>query len=310
VKDDLVSIIIPAYNAEPYLRRAIDSVLGQTYAPIEVVVVDDGSTDGTAAICRDYGDRIIYIHQENQGVSVARNRGIQESKGELIGFLDADDWYLPNKLSDLVSLLKRHPQAGAATAAHIVKLPNEERRNPPQGCVFSEGTASGIIDLYEQRSQGRLIINSDTVLLRKSTLNSVGGFRPDLRFGEDVELWARIAGSYDWAYLDETVSVYDRTSETSVTALTPLCGHGIGFLYTNSEIKKHLRPSARRFYRKYRQQLSLQRMTLAMKHSDRAFVKACLQRALPPPFNLRAVCLCMLALMPTSVWKLVFHLKR
>jgi glycosyltransferase involved in cell wall biosynthesis len=308
VKEDLVSIIIPAFNAEQYLRRGIDSVLGQSYAPIEVLVVDDGSTDGTAAICREYEGRITYVHQENQGVSVARNRGIQESNGEFIAFLDADDWYLPNKISDLVTLLKHHPEADGATAAHIVKLRNEERRNPPQGCVFNSGGISGIVDLYLHRSQGRFVIHTSTVLVKKTALDAVGGFRPDLRFGEDVELWARIAGRFDWAYLDQTVSIYDRTSESSVTALTPLCGHGIGFLYTNREIKKYLRPSVRRHYRIYRQQLCLQRMRLAMKHSDRALVRACLARALPP-FGLHAVLLCMLALMPPQVWKLAFRLR-
>lgn len=310
MKSELVSIVIPAYNAERYLRRAIDSVLGQSYTSIEVLVVDDGSTDGTAEICHQYGTKITYIRQENQGVSVARNRGVQESDGEFVAFLDADDWYLPNKLTDLVALLNRHPDAGGATGAHIVNLLGEKRRNPPQGCVFDPGTTSGIIDLYLHRSEGRFVIHTSTVLVRKTALDSVGGFRPDLRFGEDVELWARIAGKYEWAYLDQTVSVYDRTSESSVTALTPLCGHGIGFLYTNREIKRHLRPTVRRHYRIYRQQLSLQRMTLAMKHSDRALVKACLERALPPPFSLRVLLLCILALMPSSLWRFICRLKR
>jgi glycosyltransferase involved in cell wall biosynthesis len=310
VKDSLVSVIIPAYNAERYLRRSIESVLSQNYAPIEVIVVDDGSSDDTASICQEYADQVTYIHQDNKGVSVARNRGIQESNGEFIAFLDADDWYLPNKLSDLTELLKQYPEAGGATASHIVKLRDEERCNPPQGSVFSTGTTSGIIDLYVHRSQGRFVIHTSTVLIRKAVLDAVGGFRPDLRFGEDVELWARIAGRYDWVFLDKTVSVYNRMSESSVTALTPLCGHGIGFLYTNQEIKTHLRPSARKYYRKYRQQLSLQRITLAMKSDDRELVKACLVRALPPPFSLRALFLCALALMPPLVWKLAARLRR
>lgn len=310
MKNALISVIIPAFNAERYLRRAIDSVLCQTYTSFEVIVVDDGSTDGTSIICHEFGDNLKYIRHENQGVSVTRNRGIQESNGQLIAFLDADDWYMPNKLSDLADLLNHYPDVGGATAAHIVKLPNEERCNPPQGSIFAAGATSGIIDLYEHRSQGRFVIHTSTVLVRKTALDAVGDFRPDLRFGEDVELWARIAGKYDWVYLDKPVSVYDLTSESSVTALTPVCEHGIGFLYTNREIKKHLRHDARKYYRRYRQQLCLQRMTLAMKHSDLTLVKACLTRALPPPFSLRAALLCILALMPPPVWKLAFSLWR
>ena len=101
----LVTAVIPAYNAERYLRDAIDSVLGQTFPGIEVIVVDDGSTDGTARIARSFGDRVQYVHQENRGVSSARNRGVAMARGTFIAFLDADDVWLPNKIQAQLDLL-------------------------------------------------------------------------------------------------------------------------------------------------------------------------------------------------------------
>jgi hypothetical protein len=130
-----------------------------------------------------------------------------------------------------------------------------------------------------------------------------------LRFGEDVELWARIHGKYEWVYLDKEVAVYDRTSENSVTALTPLHEHGIGFLYTNAEIQEYLRPETRKFYRKYRQQFCLQRAVQGMKRLDRAFVKECRKRLTPPPFGLRFFIVYLLSLLPTSAWRLMLLLK-
>ena len=107
-----VSVIIPAYNGELYISDAIESVLAQTYRDYEIIVVDDGSTDDTSKIVQAYGDRVHYIYQENQGVAAARNQGIKVSTGKYIAFLDQDDFFLEDKLSEQVSCLKLHPAAG------------------------------------------------------------------------------------------------------------------------------------------------------------------------------------------------------
>ena len=107
-----VSVIIPAYNGDRYIGDALESVLAQTYPHYEIIVVDDGSTDNTSQIVQAYGDRVNYIYQENQGVAAARNQGIRVSTGEYIAFLDQDDFFLANKLSEQVSCLKSHPDAG------------------------------------------------------------------------------------------------------------------------------------------------------------------------------------------------------
>jgi len=107
-----ISVIIPAYNHARYLAEAIDSVLAQTYAPLEIIVVDDGSTDGTPAVAASYGDRIRYIRQENAGVGAARNNGIAAARGEYLAFLDSDDIWLPEKLEREIALFDADPQLG------------------------------------------------------------------------------------------------------------------------------------------------------------------------------------------------------
>ncbi|MHC5139531.1 MAG: glycosyltransferase family 2 protein, partial [Planctomycetota bacterium] len=100
-----ISAVIPAYNAAKYIARSIDSVLAQTHPVDEIVIVDDGSTDNTAAIIKDYGDKVRYIHQPNAGVSAARNTGIEAATGNWIAFLDADDEWLPEKIKRQVENL-------------------------------------------------------------------------------------------------------------------------------------------------------------------------------------------------------------
>ncbi|MFS8117396.1 MAG: glycosyltransferase family 2 protein, partial [Microcoleus sp.] len=107
-----VSVIIPAYNGDRYIVQAVESVFAQTYTNWEIIVVDDGSTDETHQVLQPYLDKIRYIYQENRGVAAARNRGIQEAKGEFIAFLDQDDFFLPDKLAAQIALFRQQPSLG------------------------------------------------------------------------------------------------------------------------------------------------------------------------------------------------------
>src|SRR4051795_3380132 len=100
----LVSVVIPNYNYGRYVRQAVDSVLAQTYPSVEIIVVDDGSSDDSVALLQSYGSSIKLVAQSNGGVHKARNRGIEESKGEFVAFLDADDWWEPTKLARQMEL--------------------------------------------------------------------------------------------------------------------------------------------------------------------------------------------------------------
>ncbi len=119
-----VSVIIPAYNGDRYIVQAVESVLSQTFTDLEIIVVDDGSTDATRQVLEPYLDRIRYIYQENQGVAAARNRGIKEAKGDLIAFLDQDDFFLPDKLAAQVALFIASPSLGIVNSGW--RLVNEQ----------------------------------------------------------------------------------------------------------------------------------------------------------------------------------------
>jgi glycosyltransferase involved in cell wall biosynthesis len=112
----LISCIIPVFNGERYLREAIDSVLAQTYRTLDVIVVDDGSTDGSAQIAESFGASVRVIAQSNQGHAAARNTGVQHARGQLLAFLDADDLWHPEKLERQMRLLEQHPNAGGCVA--------------------------------------------------------------------------------------------------------------------------------------------------------------------------------------------------
>src|SRR5262245_10328005 len=108
----LISCIVPVFNGERYLRESLDSILAQTYSPLEIIVVDDGSQDSTPEVVASYGSQILYFRQENAGPAVARNRGLELSQGEFIAFIDADDYWHQEKLMCQMSLLEARPEVG------------------------------------------------------------------------------------------------------------------------------------------------------------------------------------------------------
>jgi len=166
----LVSAIISVYNGEHYLAKAIESAFAQTYRPIEVIVVDDGSTDKSADIARSYKG-IQYIYQSNQGVAVARNAGLNAAQGEFIAFLDADDIWVPNKLRIQVEYLFEHPAVGY-TVGRIQNF------NYPGNDSSSQVKESSL-----EKEQAGLI----TMVARKTVFEQVGGFDPSYRIGSDFE---------------------------------------------------------------------------------------------------------------------------
>ena len=189
--DTSISVIIPVYNGEAYLREAIDSVLNQTYRPSEILIIDDGSTDNSASIAQSYPS-ICYIYQINQGVSAARNVGIQAAQGKFIAFLDADDMWTPNKLEVQLSYLLKHPHIGYTFTKQRILL--EPGREVP--AWFRE-------DLLLEDHPGFV---PSTLVVRKKIFEQVGYFNSKYRRGEDTE-WltrARNAG-ISMAVIPETL---------------------------------------------------------------------------------------------------------
>ncbi len=189
-----VSVIIPTYNRASMVCEAIDSVLAQTYPDFEVVVVDDGSTDGTGEVLRArYGDRIRYFYQENQGRAVARNRGIRASTGEYLIFLDSDDWLLPEALEIQVGFMGRHPEVDVAygdgyycdAEGHPLQRIGEERPSVPEG---------GLLPMMVLHN---VVVATHSAMVRRRALDLLGDpwFDEQLRGTEDADFWLRLAAA-------------------------------------------------------------------------------------------------------------------
>jgi Glycosyl transferase family 2 len=202
----LASVVIPTYNRAHVIGEAIDSVAAQTYRDFEIIVVDDGSSDGIAARLAACTSPITLIKREaNGGVSAARNDGIRHSRGDLVCFLDSDDVYLPRRLETAVEYLAAHPRDGAVYTDMLVEFAPGE---PRTSWVKSPGAVpSGrIFDRLLQTDAYRLAC-MPTITVRRTVLEAVGGFDESLSFGEDTELWWRIARATCIGYIAEPTCV-------------------------------------------------------------------------------------------------------
>lgn len=187
-----ISVIIPTYNRCWILKEAIDSVLSQEYTNFEVIVVDDGSDDATAALLSSYGDDITIIYQENRGVSTARNVGILMAKGDYIAFLDSDDMWLPDKLSCQVDFFQSHPEAAICQTDEIwirngVRVNPKSRHKKPSGMIF-------------EPSLQLCLVSPSAVMIQKNLFEEIGLFNEAFPACEDYDLWLRI-GLYYPIYL-------------------------------------------------------------------------------------------------------------
>lgn len=216
-----VSVVIPAFNAEATIERAIESVLHQTLPPDEIIVVDDGSTDRTAKKVQKYGTAVRYLYEENAGPATARNRGIQEARGQWIAFLDADDEWLPDKLRKQTESLSRCPDlVWTFTNYWVVQAKGGGSRE----AAFSDAAVSALLkgreffeDYLEVYAQiGHALTSS--MLVQRSVLLKAGLFPAGVRWGEDTDLFLRIA--YEWpsiGYLQEPLVLYSAGRPDSVT---------------------------------------------------------------------------------------------
>lgn len=205
----MITIIIPLYNKEASIATALRGVLAQTYQDFEVVVVDDGSTDGGAAVVETFDDpRIRLIRQENGGVSAARNRGIAEARGQHVAFLDADDEWMPEFLEEIAALIAAYPESKARATNYVfnsngVKSPTLLRKIP-----FTE--ERGVMTNYfEVASCSHPPVCSICVCIDRDLLQEIGGFPVGIKSGEDLLTWARIAVRTQWAYSMKPLAQYN-----------------------------------------------------------------------------------------------------
>lgn len=195
-----VSVVIPTYNRAHLLPESIESVLSQGYSDIEIVVVDDGSTDNTEEVVRGYGERVRYIRQRNSGASVARNLGMLYCTGDYLMLLDSDDVLLPTALTKLSAALGANPECGAAYCGWVEtdspgRISQEPSLDRPSGGV-----------LAEMCTQYMCIVHS--VMFRRECLASVGLFDPNLRMYEDMDFNVRLAARYQFVFVPERLVEY------------------------------------------------------------------------------------------------------
>lgn len=215
------SIIMPLYNKAPYVRKAVESVVGQTYAEWELWVVDDGSTDGSGDIVKAFTDnRIHLLRQENAGVSVARNNGVAASHGEYLCFLDADDWWEPTFLEEMAGLIERHPDAGIyGSGYYIVK--NGKKRIAPIG--VDEDFSEGEINYCRVYAKTLCMpLWTGAVCMPRTMFNEAGGFPPYITLGEDFLLWIHIALKHKVVLLNKPLSNYYQDSNPAFRGISRL----------------------------------------------------------------------------------------
>lgn len=205
----LVTVLIPAYNAAATIRRAVDSVLAQTYRNYEIVVIDDASRDATADIVAShYGDRVTLLRlAHNQGESGAMNEGIAIAKGELIAFLDADDEWLPQKLASQVTALDKNPDA--IMAASGCRFAYGQGQMSRDAGIFSLRTAPGEV---WRLLLARTMIAKPCVVAHAAALRAVGPFDTGLAVGADQDMWIRLALTGEVEFVPEILTVVHDTA--------------------------------------------------------------------------------------------------
>lgn len=211
----MFSVVIPLYNKEISIKSTIESVLNQTFDNFELIVVDDGSTDASPYIVSEIkDDRIRLIRQKNQGVSVARNRGVKEAKYKWIAFLDGDDLWKENHLVEILKMMDKYPDRNVYVTSfeysdgrYMYKLPRNVE-------IFK-------IDNYFKESLKEYLICTDVIVINKESFNIVGGFNENLNRGEDLDLWARLAREYEVIKSSKVTAIYRIEAENrSVKSLS------------------------------------------------------------------------------------------
>lgn len=242
------SIIIPLYNKAPYVRHALESIAAQTFRDYEVIIVDDGSTDGSLDVVRDFvrndgmsrlrlnephalnDDRFKILTQSNSGVAVTRNNGVAKSKGEYVCFLDADDWWEATYLEEMYKLIREYPDAGLYATNYIYYKPGKthvalkiERGyiNYPEAYVHSDA----------------MPVWTGAACMPRKVFDEMGGFPIGIKLGEDFLLWAKTALHYKVAFCEKALAYYNNDVPASLRATRNLHKPEYHMLFNMSDIE-------------------------------------------------------------------------
>jgi glycosyltransferase involved in cell wall biosynthesis len=242
----LVSVIIPNYNYSQYLSQAIDSVLAQSYPLVEVIVVDDGSTDDSIAKLWRYGKQIRYVQQQNKGVAAARNRGVQESVGELIAFLDSDDLWLPSKIEKQIEQFNARPELGLIHCG-VIEF-NEQTGRETRRLDGQQGWVANELLLLQRPV---ILGGGSGLMIRRKIYQEIGGFDTDFSTSADWDLFYQIARRYQIGFIAEPLVMY-RMHDSNMHSNVNVMEHDmlLGFQKAFSSASTEVRSLRRRAYAK------------------------------------------------------------
>lgn len=285
----MISVIIPLYNCEKFITRSINSVLRQTVKEFEIIVVDDGSTDKGPEIVEKINSPLIrLIRQKNQGVSCARNRGIKESRYELVAFLDADDEWDTDHLETILYLEKKYPQCGVFATTYRMSFNNKiiYPEIKPEVPFKNDGI---FYNYYEVASGTSFPIHNNTYAARKSIINSIGGYPIGIPSGEDILTIARLNAICDFAFTNKATCTYYLQNET-IKSERPVLRHDPldKLFYENYKMSKH-KKGARQFLaswhkRRMSRALTLHKYGIAFEHFFKALMIMPLQKKIYTSF--------------------------
>ena len=306
-----ISVVIPLYNKEKYIKRALDSVRAQTFDDFEVIVINDGSTDNGPSIVEQYNDpRIKLINQENAGVSAARNRGIKEAKADLIAFIDADDEWLPEFLETVIRLRDRYPEAGAYATAYEIQKRNEDVYSPKYKHI-PPVPWEGIIPNYLRSVLAVPIVCSSAVAVPKDVFSDVGGFPLGEYLGEDGDMWLRIALKYPIAFSSRINAIYHKDAHgracfnRMIRCEYRLIKTGCNAI-NNDVVPQHMLPYLEVYVAKYR----ITSASQCILSGERQIAKKILATCKTKRYYMRKLWWRLWAMMPTWVTSCAWYIKR
>lgn len=211
MKDNRVSVIVPAFNAAHSLGRCLESILSQELKPTQIIVVNDGSEDNTREVATSYGHQIVYVEQQNQGQGPARNAGLTVVNGRFIAFLDADDFWLPDFLKETTSFLLAHPKAVAVSTGYVIRKWGKEHRGPA-GLRNDGGNGEGyLLENFFETWAEHDHVRTGTVLIRGDVIEKAGP-QLEIRISQDMEYWGYLATFGKWGFIPEPLWVGDSRS--------------------------------------------------------------------------------------------------
>ena len=257
------SVIMPLYNKAPFVRKALESIASQTYRDFELIIIDDGSTDNSAAICDEFfqtfnhslahsinvnrpfvhsiNDNRSFVHsfirQTNSGVAAARNRGVAESHGEFVCFLDADDWWEPTFLEEMERLIAEYPDAGLYASNYIYDKPGKTH--------VALSLPRGYINYPEAYLQsGSMPVWTGATCMPRKVFDEMGGFPVGIKLGEDFLLWAKTVLHYPVAFSEKPLAYYNNDVPASLRATRNLHAPEYHMLFNLGPLEREIGQSA------------------------------------------------------------------